>query len=436
MLNPRLAIVDDDAAFAAMTASYASEFGFSTKAMHSVSEARHWLAGNEPELTLLDVALPDGSGFDVLDGLPRDFSGRVVMVTGSTRIEDARRAVASPADAYLCKPLSMEHLSELLKRTLGDFDRQRRLHLDHDTGLIGEHPALHEVIRDIGRIAPYDTPVLITGETGTGKDLVARAIHAKSGRRGRFVAVNCGAVPADLLASQLFGHERGSFTGAAARHIGYLEQASGGTLFLDEIGDMPPELQVYLLRALETKSITRIGGVDEVPIDARIIAATHRVDFHRDYGPLRADLYYRIARFPIHVPALRDRGHDVELLAMYFLQRLNQRHRTRKLLDSRCLDALRLYSWPGNVRELAGMIEYSYLRADGDTVQLMPERSRAQRPVEEDDASVIFRVGMPWRQVQEEMLEKALKFFDGDKTATAQSLGISVRTIHNHLSRR
>lgn len=435
MSTPCMAIIDDDLAFASLASDYASKKGFATKSIHSASEARLWLADNDPDLTLLDISLPDGDGFDIIESVPRDHSGGIVFVTGSTSAEHARRAVASPADAYLCKPLPPARLDELLE----DAKHRHRLHADLTTpgrfGLVGESPALRTVLRDIATVASYDTSVLILGETGTGKEVVARALHQLSRRRGRFVAINCGAVPAELLGSQLFGHERGSFTGATGRHAGYFEQADGGTLFLDEIGDMPAELQVYLLRVLEAGAVTRLGGSEEIPVNTRVIAATHRCLDGGEGNGLRADLYYRLARFPLHLPALRERGGDIELLAQHFLSLLNRHHGTHKPLDPRCIDGLRAYDWPGNVRELAGVVERSYLRSGDEPVFIRPPSTPGGRHVAQDDMTVLFRVGMSWRHIQEEMLNKTLAFHGGDKTAAARSLGVSVRTIHNHLSR-
>lgn len=435
MSTPCMAIIDDDLAFASLASDYASRKGFATKSIHSANEARLWLADNDPDLTLLDIWLPDGDGFDIIESVPRDHSGRIVFVTGSTSAEHARRAVASPADAYLCKPLPPARLDELLE----DARHRHRLHADTTMpgrfGLVGESPALRAVLRDIATVASYDTSVLILGETGTGKEVVARALHQLSRRRGRFVAINCGAVPAELLSSHLFGHERGSFTGATGRHTGYFEQADGGTLFLDEIGDMPAELQIYLLRVLEAGVVTRLGGSEEIPVNTRVIAATHRCLDGVEGNGLRPDLYYRLARFPLHLPALRERGGDVELLAQHFLRLLNRLHGTHKRLNSHCIDALRAYDWPGNVRELAGVVEHSYLRSGDEPVFIRPPSAAGGRHVAQDDMTVLFRVGMSWRQIQEEMLNKTLAFHGGDKTAAARSLGVSVRTIHNHLSR-
>ncbi|MBD9378004.1 sigma-54-dependent transcriptional regulator [Pseudoxanthomonas sp. 22568] len=436
MPNPCFAIVDDDTEFASMTLDMARRRGFTAHAFHRVADAAPWLARHDPELTLLDMHLPDGTGFDVLERIPVQHQGQIVFVSGSSDIEHARRAVASAASAYLPKPLPPTRLMGLLDDVRQSHHAREAALRDDGDGLLGESPPMQALRQEIARAAPHDVSVLLFGETGSGKELAARAIHAQSGRGGRFVAVNCGALPGELLASELFGHERGSFTGAAARHLGFFEQAQGGTLFLDEIGDMPPALQVYLLRALETGVVQRIGGQGEVPIDVRVIAATHRLSAD-GCGDLRQDLYFRLVRYPIEVPPLRARKQDIPLLATAFVDRLNRRTGHARRLEERCLPGLMAHAWPGNVRELSSAIELAYLRSQDDSVRAVPlQLDRRGLPGDDDPASVRFQVGMTFAQVEAEMLRKTLAFHAGDKTATARALGISVRTVHNHLARK
>lgn len=437
MANPCFAIVDDDTEFASMTLDLARRRGFTAHAFHGVADAASWLAHHDPDLTLLDMNLPDGTGFDVLDRIPVQHQGQIVFVSGSSDIDHARRAVASSASAYLAKPLPPVRLMGLLDDVRQSHHaREAARREDGADGLLGETAAMHALRHEIARAAPHDVSVLLFGETGSGKELAARALHAQSGRGGRFVAVNCGALPAELLASELFGHERGSFTGAANRHLGFFEQAQGGTLFLDEIGDMPPALQVYLLRTLETGVVQRIGGQGEVPIDVRVVAATHRFSGN-GCADLRPDLYFRLARYPIEVPPLRARRADIPLLVNAFIDRLNRRSGQAKRLEERCLPALMAHAWPGNVRELASAVELAYLRSQDDGVRPLPmASSRTGLAGDDDPAGVRFQVGMTFAQMESEMLRKTLAFHGGDKTATARSLGISVRTVHNHLARK
>ena len=437
MASPCFAIVDDDADFASMTVEMARRRGFRAHAFQRVAEATPWLSDHDPDLTLLDLHLPDGTGFDVIDHLPRQRHGQIVFVSGSSDIEQARRAVSSSASAFLPKPLPPRRLMGMLDEVSHAYRLREAAHRDENDGLLGESEAMQRLREEIARAAPHDISVLLCGETGSGKELAARALHAQSGRSGRFVAVNCGALPAELLASELFGHERGSFTGANLRHLGFFEQAQGGTLFLDEIGEMPLPLQVYLLRTLETGVVQRIGGSGEVPIDVRIIAATHRLADDQGVAGLRPDLFFRLARYPIEVPPLRVRGQDIALLANAFVSQFNLRAGIDKRLDDRALPGLMAHGWPGNVRELAAAVEMAYLRSSDEWVfpQPLSWRPSGFQSAGQTSASVEFRVGMTFQEVEAQMLRKTLAFHDGDKTAAARSLGVSVRTIHNHLAR-
>ncbi|MGQ4659940.1 sigma 54-interacting transcriptional regulator [Lysobacter sp. F6437] len=301
--------------------------------------------------------------------------------------------------------------------------------------MIGECDALRGVQDDLAKIAPTRASVLVTGESGTGKELVARALHRQSGRNGPFVAVNCGAIAPELLASHLFGHERGSFTGAASRHVGLFEQAHGGTLFLDEVAEMPAPLQVYLLRVLETGRLTRVGGTESIAFDARVIAATNRDPMVAiDEGRLREDLFYRLADFIVVLPPLRARGGDRLLLARHFVDRFNVEHGSRKRLAPDAPHVLHGYDWPGNVRELRSAVQRACILSDGDLVELR-EPARHATAGNAETGSVNFRVGMSYAEVEREMLLKTLARYDNDKTRTARALGVSVRTIHNQLGR-
>nr|WP_225540849.1 sigma-54 dependent transcriptional regulator [Xanthomonas sp. XNM01] len=430
---PVLAIVDDDRDFGACLADVAERVGIRTRLLPSLAEAVPWLAGNDADLTMLDMTLPDGTGLELLERLPLKRHGQIVFVSGTNDAESIRRAVSTTATEFISKPLREDVLERLLQTTQ---DRYRQRLQPPGTPLLGLSPAMDAVRADIARVAPTGLNVLIAGETGTGKELVAAAIHQASGRRGRLVSVNCGALPAELMASQLFGHERGAFTGANARHAGFFEQAAGGTLFLDEIGEMPPALQVYLLRVLETRRIVRVGGTEEVPVDVRIVAATQRgmQTLGTDPG-LRPDLFYRLGRYVIEMPPLRARGEDVFLLADAFIDALNREHRGDKRLDPRCRTGVMRHAWPGNVRELMAATERAYLVSDGDLVNVVPLPHTMAAPPVEDASSVLFRVGMSLQEIQDAMLHRTLAFHGGDKTATARSLGVSVRTIHNQLAR-
>jgi DNA-binding NtrC family response regulator len=301
--------------------------------------------------------------------------------------------------------------------------------------MYGTSPIMERLYQQIEKVAATDATVLLVGESGTGKELVATAIHQASPRSAEtFVAVNCGAIPAHLIEAALFGHEKGSFTGAARQHIGYFEHASRGTLFLDEITEMPLEMQVKLLRVLECGSFLRVGGGDEVKADVRLIAATNRdLENAVNQGHLREDLMYRLAVFPVRVPPLRERGVDIELLAQNFLQELNEKDHTDKIFSHSSLEVIRSYSWPGNVRELKNVVQRAFILAtDALDVEECITNMMDKKPTVHD-GYLNFFVGTPLADVQREIILATLKHYSGNKRVTAEVLGISLKTLYNRL---
>jgi DNA-binding NtrC family response regulator len=429
-----LLIVDDDRGFAESAGMLAKQEGFEVEQAGTLGEAHRLLRERRFDLLALDLHLPDGSGLDLLDDIDLASHGRIIIVTGNPSIESAMHAVSQPVVDYLVKPLQTARWLELLHST------QRTQMVANDTqlmrtGLIGRSEAIRRIVATLLRVAPTDAAVLITGESGTGKELAAQTLHEASGRKGAFVALNCGAVPSELLASQLFGHERGSFTGASARHIGVFEQAAHGTLFLDEITEMPQHLQVYLLRALETGTITRVGGDESIPTPTRVISATNRDPLAAiAEGRLREDLYYRLADIAVHMPPLRERDEDAILLARVFIDRLNARYGQRKRLAHSSERILLRHLWPGNVRELRSAVQRAYLLDSSDAIVVNPVAAQPS-VLDETETSVVFSVGMTMAEVERRMLLKTLAHYGNDKTAAARALGISVRTVHNHLAR-
>ena len=431
--QPSVLIVDDDVSFASAAADFARAHGFQASVAHSLEESRRAMVRGMSDLTMLDVTLPDGTAFDLLDELDAGQHCRIALMTGEASVENAARAVGLPLLDYLLKPLCPQQFETLLHQASSRVQARRQT--PALKGIVGQCDAMRQLSYDLQRVAPTRVSVLITGESGTGKELVARAVHEHSRRRGSFIPVNCGAIAPDLLASHLFGHERGSFTGAQQRHVGYFEQAHRGTLFLDEITEMPPALQVYLLRALETGEVTRVGGVDSVPVDVRIVAATNRDPVQAiEHGLLREDLYYRLADFVVALPPLRARGNDVVLLANVFIERLNAEHGQQRHLAPDSERVLLRHGWPGNVRELRSVVQRAYLLADGPLVHV-PALGRRALPLQQDESSIVFQVGMSYADVEREMLLKTLAKVEGDKTEAARVLGVSVRTIHNQLAR-
>lgn len=302
--------------------------------------------------------------------------------------------------------------------------------------LYGSSAAMCTLYEQVDKVAGTDAPVLICGESGTGKELLAQTLHSRSARNAApFIPVNCGAVSAQLSESELFGHEKGSFTGAHQRHIGYFERACGGTLFLDEVTEMPPEMQVKLLRVLETGTFYRVGGTEQIKADVRIIAATNRaLDNAVQSGHFREDLMYRLAVVPLCMPPLRERDDDIVLLAQHFLTQLNEQHNTAKTFPRMTLNVLREQPWRGNVRELKNAILRAYILSD-QTLTIEPQcRQRANDPVLTIEGCLKIAVGVPLADAQRALIMATLEQCEGNKRDAAERLGISLKTLYNRLA--
>ena len=439
--SPRALIVDDDPGFLLGLAELVRREGFAVASAGSLKEAREEIAASPPDILLVDLRLPDGSGLDLLAGFEPPTAPEVVLITGDASVETAVDALRQGAIDYLTKPVDFARIKMALanvtrrlemKREIGALRGELR-RLGRFGPLIGTSPAMQAVYDLIGRVARTDASVLITGETGTGKDLVALTIHSLSRRRREaFLPVNCGAISANLIESELFGHERGSFTGADRMHKGYFERAHRGTLFLDEITEMPPELQVRLLRVLETATLTRVGGSEPIKADVRVLAATSlRVEEAVAARKLREDLFYRLNVFPITLPPLRERGEDVELLAEQCLGELNAASGTAKHFTRACLERLRRHSWPGNVRELKNVIQRAFILAEEDVgVDSLPLGVTEVVPA----SSVVMRVGTPIAEMERRLILATLDQCEGDKKKAADVLKISLKTLYNRLN--
>jgi len=301
--------------------------------------------------------------------------------------------------------------------------------------LLGASPAMQEVFRLIERVGPTEASVLLTGESGSGKELAAQSIHECSPRRGGpFIAINCGAIPAGLIEAELFGYERGSFTGAVRAHAGVFERAQGGTLLLDEVTEMPLDMQTRLLRVLETRKFYRVGASTEFTSDVRVIAATNRCPLKAvQTGQLREDLLYRLAVFPVALPPLRNRGDDVELLAEHFLSELNAQGGTHKRLSALARMMLKQHTWPGNVRELRNCIERAYILGDS-VLELAPLIQGAPRGDGADRGRLDIRVGSRIYDMERSLIEATLDYFKGNKRRAADALGCSLKTLYNKLN--
>ena len=427
-------VVDDNVDFQSLVADFARLSRCRVTCAATLHAARKLAADDEFDLLMVDLDLPDGNGLDLIDDIDLTAHGQIAIVTGNPTIESAARAVRSPVVEYLTKPVDTDALAKLIERAHERARARRPAKRREFGGMIGQTTGMLDLFEKIRRVAPLDVCVLVHGESGTGKELVARSLHELSGRTGRFVAVNCGAIAPDLLSSQLFGHERGSFTGALQSHAGYFEQAEGGTLFLDEITEMPLAAQVYLLRVLESRSLTRVGGAREIAVDVRIVAGTNR-DPHQAVadGALRSDLYYRLLEFPLSVPPLRERREDIAGLAQYFLDRLNERYRTGRTFAPDTLRRLVERPWPGNVRELRHAIQRQYILGGDGPIEMDAEP--VFRSAEDDNGVVRFRVGMTFDDIEREMLLKTLAHYNNNKRSAARALGITTKTIYNRLLR-
>ena len=371
--GPRILLVDDDPGVLKGLRGLLSDEGFSPVEARSTAEALRLLdaPGAPPALMLLDLRMPGETGLELLARLPKPLSLPVVVLSGEASPAEAVQALKLGATDFVEKPPSPERLLTALRNALALSElreEQQRLQeeLARPGHLVGDSQAMESLRKLISRVGPSDAAIFITGETGTGKERVARALHLASGRKGRLVAVNCAAIPSTLLESELFGHERGAFSGATTRRLGRIEQAHGGTLFLDELGDMPQELQAKLLRVLETKEVERLGGGLPIPVNVRILAATHR-DLSRavQEGRFRQDLYFRLNVLPLHLPPLRERPEDLLPLARAFAAELAGPE-VPLVLAPGAEEALRAWPWPGNVRELRNFIErLNLLRGEG-----------------------------------------------------------------------
>lgn len=433
-------IVDDEQAFASATAKVIKRLGFDTAVAGTLAEARKHLGDGDQDIVLLDVNLPDGSGLELIEEID-DERARIVVMTGQPTLDVAIDSLRAQVTDFLVKPVEPERLTTTLRRierALERFEPVAPAESGHPTfeNLVGNSECMLQIYRLIDRVAPSDASVLIQGASGTGKELVAAAIHRRSERAEKpFLSLNCGAVSAELIRSELFGHEKGSFTGSTKQHRGYFERAHGGTFFLDEVTEMPLEQQVQFLRVLETGTMTRVGGDKEIPVDVRIIAATNRDPREAiEAGAFREDLFYRLAVFPIQMPLLAERDDDIVLLAEYFLRRLNKQHGTDKTLSSDAADWLLTRPWPGNVRELRNEMHRAYILAE-DTIdrELLASMPVIDKPSSQRGSGLQVQPGTPLADVEKQVILSTLKKFGDDKKRTADVLGVSVKTLYNKL---
>src|SRR5215470_14716339 len=379
--NEQILVVDDDEAIRWTLREALQSWGFAPAEAGSVAEAIKHFNADLPAAVLLDIDLPDGSGLDVLREIKREHpEAIVIMITGNVQVANTISALRGGAYDFIGKPINLEELritirnaieARLLRREVDQVRRERAREFNFRQ-IIGESPAMKKMLSLAAKVAESEvSSVLLQGESGTGKDLVAKAIHYHSSRADSpFVAINCAALPGTLIESELFGYEKGAFTDAKARKEGLFEQAEGGTLFLDEIGELELSLQAKLLRVLEEGSFRRVGGLKDLPLDIRVIAASNRdLKTESEAGRFRADLFYRLSVIQIDIPPLRERGEDIRVLAEHYISSFRNRLRTQiDSISPEALAAFASYQWPGNVRELRNVIERAIILEDGNEI--------------------------------------------------------------------
>lgn len=439
---PHVLIVDDDANVRAALAELVSLEGFTSTNAGNLQEARIQLTRQRPDVVFIDLNLPDGNGIDLFDDIEVRSATEIILITGHASVETAVEALRLGAADYLTKPVNFSRVKSILSRVprntelkaeIGSLrDELRRL--GRFGQMLGNSATMQAMYDQLARVSPTEATVLLVGESGTGKELAAQTIHRLSRRRKQaFFPVNCGAISANLIESEMFGHEKGSFTGADRQHKGYFERANGGTLFLDEITEMPLELQVKLLRVLETGTFMRVGTNRLLETDVRVIAATNRdPDQALAEGKLRADLYHRLNVFPVELPPLRQRDKDVELLAQSFLDELNTKHETHKTFPAAILASLSGYHWPGNVRELKNYVQRAYIMADQtiDAAVAVPISVATRSSA---GPTLTIPVGTSLDEADRQLILATLEQCDGVKKRAAEILGISLKTLYNRL---
>ncbi len=402
--------------------------------------------GKTVDMVVSDVRMPGMDGYEFLRHVRAERPELpFILVTAFADVEDAVSALQEGADDYLTKPVRMQELRQrvqlhLERRVLSDENRRLRERLSKNygfDGIVGRSEGMEELLQKLRVVAPTRSTVLVVGESGTGKELVANALHQHSLRaEGPFVAVNCGAIPGEILESELFGHEKGSFTGAHQRRIGLVESASGGTLFLDEVSELSLDLQVKLLRVLEDRMVTRVGGTIRIPVDFRLVAATNRnLEQWVTEGRFREDLFYRLKVVTLQIPTLRERADDIPLFVQHFIEHFNEElERSVKGIHPAVLGVLKRYPWKGNVRELRNLMESLILFATGDEITLedLPAEYRTAPTVNVQDPGGPW-VPRPMEEIEKEAILKTLEYTNGHRGKAATLLGIGLRTLQRKL---
>jgi DNA-binding NtrC family response regulator len=441
----KILVVDDEAAMREVLDMRLQEWGYEVRLAQDGMEAKLFVESFDPDIVISDVVMPEISGLDLLKQLKAGKRHRpIILVTAQASIEMAVEAMKQDASDYLQKPLDYPKLRSILDKVEKDLEQLHETHrlisqLERDAGFgdfIGKSKPMREVYELISSIGSTDASVIITGESGTGKELAAQTIHKLSGRAsGPFVAINAAAIPENLMESEIFGHEKGAFTGAVGSRAGCFEMANRGTLFMDEIAEMPLVLQPKLLRVLEDRRVRRLGGSQEFFVDVRVLAATNREPRETvENGRLREDLFYRLNVFTVALPPLRERRTDIPLLAQSFIREFNQKHNARvEALRKEAQELLIAYSWPGNVRELRNIMERAVILAKGEWIEVSHLPAYLLNSRTEVAAKIVLPPGVTAADAEKELILRTLRRTGNNKAEAARQLGLDVKTIRNKL---
>ena len=441
----KVLIVDDEPAIREVLEMILQEWGYDVRLAADGAEAKQLVESYDPEIVISDVVMPQLSGLDLLRCLKAGNPSRpVILVTAHASIDLAVESMKQGAQDFITKPMDYPKLRAILKAAESDIQtrqtsRKLTSQLERGSGFgefVGTSAPMREVYDLIVSLSSTDASVLITGESGTGKELAARTIHRLSKRAdGPFIPVNSSAIPETLIESEVFGHEKGAFTGAVVTRPGCFELANGGTLFLDEIGEMPLPLQPKLLRVLEDGKVRRLGGKQEFEFDVRVLAATNQEPRQAiQEGRLREDLYYRLTVFTVHLPPMRDRKEDIPLLAQHFIGEFNKKHGTNvEALREDALEMLMAYSWPGNVREFRNVMERALILSKGEWIEAFHLPPYLRNPGAESSSKIVLPLGITAAEAERELILKTLEKTGHNKAEAARQLGLDVKTIRNKL---
>ncbi len=432
-------ILEDERSLQEILKILLEEFSFNVTSAYTIAEAQTHLKNNSFDIALIDLRLPDGNGMEIVREIKKDSpETEIVIITAFASAETIKEAFELGVYDYIEKPFKLEDLRLIIRNLKDKIELKKQVETSEIPQLIGKSPTTEKLKETIRKIAPYDVNVLITGESGTGKEVVARAIHSLSNRnRKPFIAINCAALPSELLESELFGYKRGAFTGATKDKKGLIEAANGGTLFLDEIGDMPISLQAKLLRFLETKRFIPLGGTEEKEVDVRIIAATNKnLKEEVKKGNFREDLFYRLSTIHINIPPLRERKEDIPLLVDYFVKELSKKYNKEiKRISQSFINYLMNQPLEGNVRELKNIVEREVIMCDdgilGKGVLSAKTPPSLLPPLTEEGVNLKEIL----KSVEKEYLLKALELANGKKTKAAELLGLTFREFRYRLSK-